>query len=30
MDAGGIMEFVYNVDGPTFLKWELVGFGMDR
>jgi hypothetical protein len=30
MIAGGIREFMYDADGPAFLKRELVGFGMDK
>ena len=26
----GIREFVYVADRPTFMKRELVGFGVDR
>ena len=29
MVGGGIWEIVYDTDKPTFLKRELVGFGMD-
>ena len=27
--TGGIRKFVYDMDGPAFLKRELVGFGVD-
>ena len=28
-EIGGIREFVYDVDGPAFLKMDQMGFGMD-
>ena len=28
--TGRIWEFVYDMDGPAFLKRELVGFDVDR
>ena len=27
---GSVREFAYDTNGSAFLKWELVGFGMDR
>jgi hypothetical protein len=26
---GAIREFVYDIDGPAFLKKELMGFGVN-
>ena len=30
MVRGGIREFVYDADRSTFLKSDLMGFGVDR
>ena len=30
MVGGNIREFAYNMDGPAFLKRELVELGVDR
>ena len=30
MVGGGVREFVYDVDGPAFLKRELMGFSVGR
>ena len=30
MVGGCVRQFMYDVDGPAFLKRELVGIGVDR